>query len=58
MLKQNIAHKTTQAIKDTLHILNTKKIQLKLQQIQLQLQLYKLIAYHTLTVTVMKHVTS
>jgi hypothetical protein len=34
--KQNTAHKTTQTIKDTLHIMNT-------MQIQLQLQLNKLI---------------
>jgi hypothetical protein len=41
MLKQNIAHKTTQTIKDILHTIrsNTIQIQLQLQQIQLQLQL-------------------
>jgi hypothetical protein len=33
---QNTAHKTTQTIKDTLHSMNT-------MQVQLQLQLYKLI---------------
>jgi hypothetical protein len=42
-LKQNTAHKITPTTKDTLHIMNTKQIHLQLQQIQLQLQLYKLI---------------
>jgi hypothetical protein len=37
-LKQNTANKTTQTIKDTLHTMNT-------MQIQLQLQLHKLILY-------------
>jgi hypothetical protein len=36
MLKQNRTHTTTQTIKDTLHIINTIKI-------QFQLQLHKLI---------------
>jgi hypothetical protein len=35
--KQNIAHKTSQLIKDTLHTLHTMQILLQLQQIQLQL---------------------
>jgi hypothetical protein len=39
-LRQNAAHKTTETIKDTLHTMNTMRIQL--QQIQLQLQLYKI----------------
>jgi hypothetical protein len=39
----NTAHKTTQTLKDTLHIMNTMQIQLQLQQIHLQLQLNKLI---------------
>jgi allophanate hydrolase subunit 1 len=49
--KQNIEHKTTQTIKDTLHTMNTLQIQLQLQpqQKQLQLQLHKfiLIIKHT-----------